>query len=137
MADEKIGEAAEAVAAEGGIVVLAPNPEAEAAEREPEPEPAPAPTLYPEVAACCPHCDEHRRRIEMLEARLDEHADTDLALRADVDARALAAHEHQTDEDVRIVADELRALREEEVAPRRGRIQRGWLRRIGRGERSA
>lgn len=127
MADEAIGEAATATAAEGGAVLLIPNPEAEAAESG----------EAPSVDEHCAHCADHDVRITDMERRLNDYAILHQDLRTQLDSRALSEHEHAVDEDVRIVADELKALREEEVAPRRGVIQRGWLRKLGRGERSA
>lgn len=126
MADEVVGEAAAAVAAEGGAVVLLPNPEAELAEQG-----APSPPTAPDYAGAV---DAHGLRIDAIEQRIALIEADNLLLRADVEGRAPAGHEHPVDEDVRIISDELRALREEEVAPRRGRLpERGWLRRMLRG----
>ena len=125
MADEAIGEAATRTAAEGGAVVLIPNPEAEAAEQGENPPAAPPWAGLVEA---------HEARLATLEQRIELCEGTHTALQMGIDGRAMNGHEHPVDEDVRILADELRALREEEVAPRRGRIQRGWLRRWLRGQ---
>lgn len=128
MADEAIGDAAEATAAEGGAVLLIPNPEAESSEHE-------STAIPPDTH--CSHCAEHETRILMLEQRLNDHTLLQDQLRTDIDSRALAQHDHPVNDDIRMVAEELRAINEEEVAPRRGIVQRGWLMRAGRGQRSA
>ena len=128
MADEAIGDAAARTAAEGGAVVLIPNPEAEAAET--------GDGLPPiaETPAWAGMVEAHEVRLATLEQRIEGCEATHTTLQMGIDGRAPNGHEHPVDEDVRILADELRALREEEVAPRRGRIQRGWLRRWLRGQ---
>lgn len=139
MADEIIGEAAEATAAEGGAVILVPNPEAEAAEQGEQAEtPAePIPAVTPE-ANWGGYIDAHEERIQALEARASAAERALVDVRANLEGFAPADHMHPVDEDIRIVADELRALREEEVAPRRpgplGIPRRGWLHRKLRGQ---
>jgi hypothetical protein len=127
VADEAIGEAAAATAAEGGAVLLIPNPEAEAAEHLN----GAAPAIPPWAGMV----EAHEARLVTLEQRIESCEATHTMMFDGLEGRALSAHEHPVDEDVRILADELRALRSEEVAPRRGRLpQRGWLRRWLRGE---
>lgn len=128
MADQAIGEAAQATAAEGGIVVLAPNPEAEAEERG---EAAPPQPVVEPVSASLMDMDARIGQLEEANLMLAQQVrDLSLAL----DGRAMVDHDHPADEDVQMLAEELRALREQEVAPRRGRMpSRGWLRRALRG----
>lgn len=152
MADTIIGEAASAVAAEGGMVALLPNPEAEQAEERDEasppvsePEPVPAPTVVVVEAPPEPvpqpdwagQVQAHEERLQRVEQRLTLSELRAVEMRGMIDARALSAHDHPVDPDVRIIAEELRALASEEVAPRRGGLlgmERGWLRRKLRGE---
>lgn len=126
MADEAVGDAAAAVAEGGGAVVLIPNPEAEASEHN---------GMVPEVPDYAGRVASHDIRLAELEQRIQLCEESHRVLQGDLDGRAYTAHDHPVDEDVRILADELRALREEEVAPRRGRLpQRGWLKRWLRGQ---
>lgn len=150
MADQIIGEAAAAAAAEGGAVLLLPNPEAEEAEQEtatPAPEPAAAEPVVvvvdapPDPAPPQPdwsgQVEEHEQRLQRVEQRVSMGEMRSVEMRAMIEARALSAHDHPVDQDVRIIAEELRALSSEEVAPRRGGLfgmERGWLRRKLRGE---
>jgi hypothetical protein len=127
MADEAIGEAAAATAAEGGIVLLAPNPEAEAAEQAEAP---PQPVVAP-VSISWPDMDLRIAALEESNLMLAQQVrDLSLAL----DSRAMVEHDHPADEDLQMLAEEFKAIRETETAPRRGKMpSRGWLRRAGRG----
>ena len=93
---------------------------------EPEPEPEPAPVaVVPDYGG---QVANHEDRLTMVEQRCQMMEANWVAMRGDLDGRAYAEHEHPVDEDLRIIADELKALRSEETEPRRG-PQRGWLRR--------
>lgn len=160
MADEKIAAAAQAVAEEGGTVALTTNPEAEDAEQDggtpgeladrgpgQEVAPEPAPEPVPVVVVLSPEdrgvLDAHENRIGALEQRFADietirmpaYEAEIVRTQAMIAGKADSGHEHAPDEDLRIIAEELRALREEEVAPDRARfgMRRGWLGRRLRG----
>lgn len=159
MADQLIAEAAQAVAEEGGTVALTPDPAVEATENggatgessgeprpkvAPEPEPAPAPVVVMLAPEDRGMLDAHENRLGALEQRMAEIEMVRLPMYESeliqantlISGKADAGHDHAPDEDLRIIAEELRALREEEVAPDRARfgMRRGWLGRRLRGK---
>lgn len=148
MADEAIGEAAAAVAEEGGAVLLIPNPEAERAETAEEAPPSDEspvlttselPSLDPVVEGRLQAIEyelgvQGTRVVQLENALNDQISSTSAFQQSHLADHVVPDHSHPDSEDTRIIAEELRAIQAEEVAPRRG-IQRGWLRRAGRGQR--
>jgi hypothetical protein len=135
VADEKIGDAAQATAAEGGVIVLAPNAEAEAAERTGSDDNGSVGTVKKVgTSAVVPASDSYSgsvmEAIERIASRQNQ-LESDVASLIESQSRyAKSDHAHPNSASVQSLVDALDEMDREEQAPDR---RRWWQRRIGGG----
>lgn len=127
MADEKIGEAAEATAAEGGAVALVPNAEAEIREQTEAP-PIPVSESASTTGADSSYSSALRELVQRQQTEIDG-LKRDIAALLERESRySKSDHGHPHDASVQSLIDALGEIDREEQAPER---RRWWQRKLG------